>query len=26
VTRPKSVRLKAEDATGKSYEVEVPWK
>lgn len=26
VTRPKSVRLKAEDATGKTYEVEVPWK
>jgi hypothetical protein len=26
VTRPKSVRLEAEDATGKKYEVEVPWK
>ena len=26
VTRPKSVRLQAEDATGKKYEVEVPWK
>ena len=26
VTRPKTVRLKAEDATGKTHEVEVPWK
>ena len=26
VTRPKTVRLKAEDATGKAYEVEVAWK
>jgi hypothetical protein len=26
VTRPKSVKLQAEDATGKKYEVEVPWK
>jgi hypothetical protein len=26
VTRPKSVRVRAEDQTGKTYEVEVPWK
>ena len=26
VTRPKAVRVRAEDAAGKAYEVEVPWK
>jgi hypothetical protein len=26
VTRPKSVRVRAEDAAGKTYELEVPWK
>jgi hypothetical protein len=26
VTRPKTVRVRAEDQTGKTYEVEVPWK
>jgi hypothetical protein len=26
VTRPKAVRVKAQDAAGKSYEVEVPWR
>jgi hypothetical protein len=26
VSRPKTVRLRAEDAAGKAYEMEVPWK
>lgn len=26
VTRPKSVKVHAEDQTGKAYDVEVPWK
>lgn len=26
VTRPKAVRVKAQDAAGKSYEIEVPWR
>ena len=26
VTRPKAVRVRAEDAAGKTYEVQVPWK
>jgi hypothetical protein len=26
VTRPKAVRVHAEDAAGKSYDVEVPWR